>query len=69
MDPDGVMVDGTGGIDKDTRSTLAAVPRAVQDTRRLIQTSRFGWWRWPTWYWGRHGCSRKTRAQPSRRAS
>ncbi|MFL3870550.1 hypothetical protein LT966_28605 [Streptomyces griseobrunneus] len=31
MDPDSVMVDGTGGIDEETRSALAAVPCAVQD--------------------------------------
>ncbi|MEU9617024.1 hypothetical protein AB0D56_36745 [Streptomyces sp. NPDC048209] len=35
MEPDGVMVDGTGGIDEETRSTLAAVPCAVQDARWL----------------------------------
>ncbi|WP_329359666.1 hypothetical protein [Streptomyces anulatus] len=35
MDPDGVMVDGTGGIDEETRSKLAAVPCAVQDARWL----------------------------------
>ncbi|WP_329304546.1 hypothetical protein [Streptomyces anulatus] len=31
MDLDGVMVDGTGGVDEETRSTLAAVPCAAQD--------------------------------------
>ncbi|MFJ1789672.1 hypothetical protein ACIOML_35860 [Streptomyces anulatus] len=31
MEPDGVMVDGTGGLDEETRSTLRAVPCAVQD--------------------------------------
>ncbi|MEU2415076.1 hypothetical protein ABZ736_27430 [Streptomyces sp. NPDC013099] len=35
MEPDGVMVDGTGGLDEETRSTLAAVPCAVQDARWL----------------------------------
>ncbi|MFD4237114.1 hypothetical protein [Streptomyces sp. NPDC058542] len=35
MDPDGVMVDGTGGVDEETRSTLAAVPCADQDALRL----------------------------------
>ncbi|MFC8705843.1 hypothetical protein ACFUIV_27165 [Streptomyces anulatus] len=35
MEPDGVMVDGTGGIDEETRSALAAVPCAVQDARWL----------------------------------
>lgn len=31
MDPGGVMVDGTGGLDEETRSSLVAVPCAVQD--------------------------------------
>lgn len=35
MESDGVMVDGTGGIDEETRSALAAVPCAVQDARWL----------------------------------
>ncbi|MFD8440413.1 hypothetical protein ACFV2I_35845 [Streptomyces microflavus] len=35
MEPDAVMVDGTGGLDEETRSTLAAVPCAVQDARWL----------------------------------
>ncbi|MFJ1551428.1 hypothetical protein [Streptomyces sp. NPDC088246] len=30
MGPDGEMVDGTGGVDEETRSKLAAVPCAVQ---------------------------------------
>ncbi|MFH9656686.1 hypothetical protein ACH4MN_37210 [Streptomyces anulatus] len=35
MGPEGVMVDGTGGVDAETRSSLAAVPCAVQDARWL----------------------------------
>ncbi|MER6774395.1 hypothetical protein ABT389_32215 [Streptomyces bacillaris] len=35
MEPDGVMVDGTGGLDEETRSKLAAVPCAIQDARWL----------------------------------
>ncbi|MER8199485.1 hypothetical protein ABTY00_36875 [Streptomyces microflavus] len=35
MEPDGVMVDGTGGLDEETRSALAAVACAVQDARWL----------------------------------
>ncbi|MGW9461271.1 hypothetical protein ACWG5N_35615 [Streptomyces globisporus] len=31
MDPGGVMVDGTGGLDAETRSKLVFVPCAVQD--------------------------------------
>ncbi|MEV7951998.1 hypothetical protein AB0O74_34140 [Streptomyces rubiginosohelvolus] len=31
MDPGGVMVDGTGGLDEETRSKLVFVPCAVQD--------------------------------------
>ncbi|MGW7400861.1 hypothetical protein ACWGH7_30825 [Streptomyces cyaneofuscatus] len=31
MGLEGVMVDGTGGVDAETRSSLAAVPCAVQD--------------------------------------
>ncbi|MEV7894369.1 hypothetical protein AB0O63_09045 [Streptomyces cyaneofuscatus] len=31
MESDGVIVDGTGGIDEEIRSALAAVPGAVQD--------------------------------------
>ncbi|QKW41059.1 hypothetical protein [Streptomyces microflavus] len=35
MEPDGVMVDGTGGVDEEIRSSLSAVPCAVQDARWL----------------------------------
>ncbi|MFF2721357.1 hypothetical protein [Streptomyces sp. NPDC058011] len=35
ISPEGVMVDGTGGVDKEIRSSLAAVPCAVQDARWL----------------------------------
>ncbi|MFF4860018.1 hypothetical protein ACFY2N_34650 [Streptomyces rubiginosohelvolus] len=35
MEPDGVMVDGTGGVDEEIRSSLAAMPCAVQDARWL----------------------------------
>ncbi|MFI8178832.1 hypothetical protein ACIF6H_36990 [Streptomyces microflavus] len=35
MGPEGVMVDGTGGVDEEIRSGLAAVPCAVQDARWL----------------------------------
>ncbi|MGZ2360971.1 hypothetical protein LRE75_30575 [Streptomyces sp. 372A] len=31
MDPSGVMIDGTGGVDGVTRSALLAVPCVVQD--------------------------------------
>ncbi|MGW0545511.1 hypothetical protein ACWD0D_35270, partial [Streptomyces griseoincarnatus] len=31
MDPGGAMVDGTGGLDEETRSKLVFVPCAVQD--------------------------------------
>ncbi|WP_331745391.1 hypothetical protein OG245_37670 (plasmid) [Streptomyces sp. NBC_01116] len=36
MDPEGVIVDGTGGIDEETRSKMAAVPCAVEDALWLI---------------------------------
>ncbi|MEU2295544.1 hypothetical protein ACFY9H_33280 [Streptomyces bacillaris] len=35
MDPGGVMVDGTGGLDEETRSKLVFVPCAVQDATWL----------------------------------
>lgn len=35
MGPEGVMVDRTGGVDEEIRSSLAAVPCAVQDARWL----------------------------------
>ncbi|KQX44483.1 hypothetical protein ASD97_39220 [Streptomyces sp. Root63] len=35
MGPEGVMVDGNGGVDEGIRSSLAAVPCAVQDARWL----------------------------------
>lgn len=35
MDSEGVMVDGTSGVDEEIRSSLAAVPCAVQDARWL----------------------------------
>ncbi|MEU1224110.1 hypothetical protein [Streptomyces microflavus] len=35
MEPDGVMVDGAGGLDGETRRKLVFVPCAVQDARWL----------------------------------
>ncbi|MEV7906610.1 hypothetical protein [Streptomyces anulatus] len=40
MGPEGVMVDGTGGVDEKIRSTLAAVPCAVQDALWLTPDQR-----------------------------
>ncbi|MFE3366615.1 hypothetical protein ACFXKV_29305 [Streptomyces globisporus] len=69
MDPGGVMVDGTGGLDEETRSKLVFVPCAVQDALWLTPDQQIRLVAVASLVTGAHGSSRKTRAPPSPRAS
>ncbi len=70
MDPGGVMVDGTGGLDAETRSKLVFVPCAVQDAPWLTLDQQIRIVAVASLVTGGGlGSSRKTRALPSPRAS